>query len=202
MNPESAWRHAAQIWLDAHAAERLTLAEGNGEEWVKAGLLPFIPAGEPEAWSFLVMRPRGKHPELGAPPLQLCKGTRMGLKRSRWRDLETGFKHRDFKAIEPLEVAALREAVEELGIVIERLVRMFDAGDVAFTSAKTGRPKHMRLFAAEIQGKDGLLPAEHVARFTQERRWVTAEEFACEGREDHVHTLRHVHQALLATPYY
>jgi 8-oxo-dGTP pyrophosphatase MutT (NUDIX family) len=132
------------------------------------------------------MRPRGRHRELGPPPLQICKGTRMMLREGAWRDMHENDLHSRSEAVEKLIETALREAVEETGLELAHIAALFDLGQASFRSATNGREKHMWLFAALMKGAECLLPMAQVADSTAERKWCTLEEFRVSGRKDHV----------------
>jgi len=163
--------------LPPHAAPE---AQGAAENAVvKAGIIPFI---RRPATSIYVMRPRGVHPELGSPPFQLAKGTRMTQVMCEWVDMEKG----DIAdaCAEPLPATALREGIEELGLVLDNIKEWWDMGTHTFASASTGKPKWLRLFAAEMHEPENFLPMEQVAPTTAERRWMRVEEFMRDGRAD------------------
>jgi hypothetical protein len=152
--------------------------------YTKAGLVPFITARDP---LFYVMKPLTKHPDLGAPPFQLCKGTRQYYHHGQWRDMRGGWEEDGQK--EELIETALREGIEELGLVLGNIRQLIDMGAHAFTSASTGTKKHMWLFAVEVKSPDRFLPDADVANTTSERKWIGAAEFSVVGRLDHRYVL-------------
>lgn len=173
--------------LEAHPPLALPSLPGPGGLLNKAGLLPFVRAGvDRRNWRFLTMRPRGEHPELGPPPLQICKGTRMGKTGGKWRDLPKSADVAHYSEIESLPCTALREGIEELGVILEAMHPLYDCGPATFTSAKSGDAKYMHLLLAEMQDEQALLPMEQVDATTSERRWVNLEEFSHAGRADHL----------------
>lgn len=187
-----------------HAAIRRFLQEQNivsllqseaalaPERYTKAGVVPFIRS---KPYQFYVMKPRGTVPELGAPPFQLCKGTRQHHVSSLgWRDIKEGAEMAD--QYETLGETALREGIEELGLDIENITRLFDLGDYGFASATTGRGKQMWLFAAEVANKENFLSSEHIAATTEERNWLTVDQFTIVGREDHRYILADIERKL------
>ncbi len=179
-------RSAIMQWLEAHPTLPLCTMPAPEGLLNKAGLLPFVRAGvDRRNWRFLTMRPRGEHPELGPPPLQICKGTRMGKTGGKWRDLPKSADVSHYSEIESLPCTAMREGIEELGVMLEAMHPLYDAGPVTFTSAKSGDAKYMHLLLAEMQDEQALLPMEQVDATTAERRWVDLSGFAQVGRADH-----------------
>jgi 8-oxo-dGTP pyrophosphatase MutT (NUDIX family) len=152
------------------------------ESFTKAGVVPFMRGGN--GFRFYVMKPAGKIPELGEPMFQVCKGTRMQfIKNAGWRDIKefstlTGEK-------ESLGETALREGIEELGLVLSNIGTMFDLGGFEFSSATTGKHKYMWLFAAEMKTAEDFLPADKIADTTGECQWLSTAEFETAGRKDH-----------------
>lgn len=160
------------------------------ESFSKAGVVPFI--RENGSFSFYFMKPAGKVPALGDPSFQLCKGTRMQfIKGSGWRDIKefstlTGEK-------ETLSETALREGMEELGLVLENIENLFDLGGFEFVSATTKKSKYMWLFAAEIKNPMNFTP---VASSTAECKWLGKDDFDEQGREDHRYIVNDVESRL------
>ena len=147
----------------------------------KAGTVPYISGSQKR---FLVMKPVAKHAHLPPPQYQLCKGTRMHKLETGWHDLADG--QLPTGTPETLLATALREGVEELGLIPEAIKALYDVGPYAFASAKSQTPRYMWLFASELPLETALLPMLEVAGTTAERRWMTLEEFAQEGRDDHI----------------
>lgn len=160
---------------------------------IKAGIVPFIPAAAMENWRFLVMQPRGAKPELGPPPWQLCKGTRMQRVDGHWRDMQPG--ELAGEHAETLEQTALREAEEELGLMQSLILRMYDLGRREIISASTGEAKPLWLFGAEMQAEEPLLSPQ---ASTQARQWMGLADFQARGRADHVVMLTQVIGVLAA----
>ncbi len=160
------------------------------ESFTKAGVLPFI--REKNSFRFYFMKPAGKVPELGEPLFQLCKGTRMQLiKDVGWRDIKefstlTGEK-------ETLLETALREGIEELGLVLPNIETLFDLGGFEFTSATTGKNKYMWLFAAEMKNPGDF---STTASSTAECKWLWPQEFEVGGREDHRYIVHDIESRL------
>ena len=146
----------------------------------KAGVVPFIRG---EEWRFLLMKPVAKHAHLKPPAFQLCKGTRMQKLAQGWKDVRDGMTVSG--ELETLPTTALREGIEELGLRLDAIQRLFDLGPYAFASAISADTKHMWLFAAEMTDEDALLHEREIALTTHARSWMTLEEFNREGRDDH-----------------
>lgn len=181
---------AMDAWLMENAITPLP-APMREENVTKAGLLPFIRRTQTEQWKLLLMRPRADKPALGPPLLQLCKGTRMQRFHGTWQDIKGDILPADSADPEPLSRTALREGLEELGLPVSGITRLFDAGTHAFTSASSSKPKYLRLFLAEVTEENGLLPAAGIAATTAERAWLSLQECTPERvRGDHIPLIR------------
>ena len=153
----------------------------------KAGVIPYINSPERR---FLVMKPVAKHPHLPPPAYQLCKGTRMQCLPTGWVDIAEGSAVLGIP--ETLLATALREGIEELGLTLEAITQLHDVGPYMFASTKVQNARHMWLFTAELSSENALLPMEEVADSTAERSWMTAAEFAQQGRGDHTAILQDI----------
>jgi hypothetical protein len=174
-----------QAFLQQHTVISL---HGKPQEgiYTKAGVIPFFK--QDGKFSYYFMRPQTKMPELGEPPFQLCKGTRMHhVEKMGWRDVKEPVAP-DAK-LETLPVTALREGIEELGLKLGNIQQLLDAGPYGFSSATTGKSKTMWLFAAEMKAIEDFLPAREIASSTAERSWMNAAEFNVVGRQDHRYIL-------------
>jgi len=158
------------------------------ETYLKAGVVPFV-RGQ-GVIRYCLMKPVAKRPGLSPPAFQICKGTRMRKSDNGWIDMREPSENRE--GTETLTTTALREGIEELGINLEAITGIFDVGPYRFSSAHTGSDKHMWLYALEMASVDELLPMEHVEKSTAERGWLTADEFAVVGRDDHRYILRDI----------
>src|SRR5688500_7801458 len=178
-------------FLQVQAATPLFSTERKQQDYQKSGIVPFI--REEDSFSFFVMKPTSSRPGLTPPKWQLCKGTRMYCSRAsgKWKDLRISDKVEEVEA-ETLVMTALREGHEELGLLPEMVLKLFDVGPYLFYSAKTGQEKHMWMFAAEVEARDVFLPASHVAATTADRCWLTADEFKVVGRDDHLYILEDI----------
>jgi 8-oxo-dGTP pyrophosphatase MutT (NUDIX family) len=184
---------------DIHASIRaflqplsiVMLHDGAPDDFSKAGVAPFVrPVAE--AFKYFLMKPIPKIPALGAPPFQICKGTRQYLGAGGWRDVHDGAAGEKESAAE----TALREGVEELGLKPENIQCLFDLGSFEFASATTGKPKSMRLFAAEMKSKGDFLAVRQIAPTTDQRAWLSLAEFAVVGRADHRYILETIEKTL------
>lgn len=153
-----------------------------------AGVLPY--RWDQGKLSCYLMRPVARKQGLPDPLFQIGKGTRMRLKEGYhrdWRDIRPGEGPlpNDPESVEILPVAALREAIEELGLVLDNVRSLFNAGQVVFASASSGEEKPMALFAALLHEPDYFgLPDEAHGK-TAMCRWVRVPEDRAEIRGDH-----------------
>lgn len=150
----------------------------------KAGIIPYIEFGESKL--YMAMRPLAKRPELGLPEFQLCKGTRMFFDGTEWHDMKAG---KTSGQLEQLAVTALREGVEELGLVVGNISHMRECGVVNFTSVSTQKPIPTMMFMAKLRDKEQFMPIETIADTTAERQFFTLEAFRRIARPDHAHVL-------------
>ncbi len=172
----------------------ISLVARQAEPCNKAGVIPFT--RDAEGFRYYLMKPRGTQPELGEPPYQLCKGTRQYYTEGEgWRDI----RERDDTSgaqKETMAQTALREGIEELGLVLDNITALFDLGLYDFSSATTGKQKQMWLFAASVANIDAFLPDREIAETTAARAWLTAAEFAVVGREDHRYIVQDIEKKL------
>jgi len=158
------------------------------QQYMKAGVVPYI-RGE-EGVQYLLMKPKTRDP-LNPPAFQICKGTRMYLRRgSGWRDMKPGDEGVVDK--ETLAVTAMREGIEELGLQLEAIAELRDVGPYKFSSERTGKNKYMWLFTARLTSIEVLLPLSEIAATTSDRAWLKLPEFEATGREDHRAILRDI----------
>ena len=152
------------------------------EQYNKAGIIPFVRGSH--KISYYVMKPQARHADLPPPEFQICKGTRMQqLQDGTWHDIRGGTVG---DAPEPLVVTALREGLEEIGLIPTNISSIYDVGGYDFSSAATGKTLHMWLFAAEVKNATDFMRPDSS---TADCRWLTLEEFAIAGREDHHYIL-------------
>lgn len=187
-------------------------------QFIKAGVVPFLRirggqqtdpalsashgAGQKAApetyhYSYYVMKPVARHRGLAKPQFQLCKGTRMHYEpQSGWVDMRDGqtpnAKH------ESLAATALREGMEEVGLALENVAKLYDVGPYRFSSAKTGVERHMWLFAAEVKEGQRFAPTAALAATTDACNWLSLAEFTVVGRDDHLYILRDIEAKLKA----
>lgn len=154
----------------------------------RAGFLPFIPAEKLEDWKVLVIKPVSDPARYSAgdsPKFQLAKGSRRALTREGWQDVDEVPETMSQSIIghEEFVDAALRELEEEASVGRDNIEEpVYDAGNYRFTSASSGKPKGVRMFASAVKDPDRLGDLD--PGITVERRWMTLEQFASEGRTD------------------
>jgi hypothetical protein len=159
------------------------------QQYMKAGVIPFVRVGE--GFEYLMMKPAGRNIVHNPPAMQICKGTRMYLHRGTgWRDMRPG--DEPVRDKESLPVTAIREAIEEVGLKLDLIVRMQDVGPYRFFSEKTGKGKYMWLYTTELADKSHVLPDADVAASTAERGWLTLDAFTASGRDDHRYILKDI----------
>ena len=166
----------------------------------KAGIIPVM--RKERSLHYFVMKPVAKHRHLDAPLFQLCKGTRMHRVPGKgWMDMPDG--EAQGRTVETLEQTALREGMEELGLIPENIRTLFDVGPYRFSSSVSGKERNMWLFAAEIISVDDFLPDEDIAETTAARGWMHVRQFmegsgqTPPGREDHVPIIGDIEKRLL-----
>ncbi len=177
----------------------------------KAGIVPFMRS----PLRYCVMKPCAARPELGIPEFQICKGTRMFYRGNSWQDIKGKYKADELKAeglkaeellagqsiveelpIEELPVTALREGIEELGLILENIKNIMPLGIYSFTSASQHRNIDLWLLAAEMKEENQFLPLAEIKSVTAERKWMTLAEFRKHGRADHAHILNLIEEKL------
>ncbi len=159
---------------------------------LKIGILPFIKRAGLE---YFVMKPAAARAELAAPEFQICKGTRMHyFEGIGWRDMKDG-EPAEYQR-ELLVETALREGREELGLNFINIISLFDLGSYHFSSASTGKLKQLWMFAAEVIDKSDFLPDDKIDKTTAQRQWMSSDEFAQVGREDHRPIVADIHLRL------
>ncbi|MDE3015978.1 MAG: NUDIX hydrolase [Pseudomonadota bacterium] len=158
-----------------------------GEGIIKAGVVPFLR----DPLRFYLMKPVARHAGLPPPEFQICKGTRMMKIGGQWQDIVSS--PAAGMEIESLAETALREGIEELGLTLENIRRLFDLGAYTFVSAKTGREKRMWLFAAEMASEEF---SGEAADTTAGRGWLSFKEFMAAGRNDNKPILMDINNKL------
>jgi ADP-ribose pyrophosphatase YjhB (NUDIX family) len=155
----------------------------------KAGLVPHMQTAQ--GLAYYVMKPAAKRPDFPPPQFQLCKGTRMAQAADgKWHDIKEGA---TIAHAEPLVQTALREGMEEVGLVLENIITLYDAGTHGFASATTGQKKEAWFFTALL--RDGACFTTPDAS-TAECAWMTLDEFAIAGRPDHHYILSQIESLL------
>lgn len=161
------------------------------ERYTKAGVIPFY--RDTQHIQYYVMKPRAERPDLPPPEFQICKGTRMqqGENNGPWVDMRST-DIADGNS-EPLVMTGLREGMEELGLELGNITRLYEMGGYDFSSATTGKGKQVWLFAAEIKNRDDFRETE---ASTLARQWVSIADFAVVGRRDHRYIIEHIDNLL------
>ena len=162
------------------------------QQYNKAGIIPFIRGSH--KLSYYMMKPHARHADLPPPEFQICKGTRMQqLPDETWQDVRTGPMGENPEA---LAVTALREGIEEIGLIPANIATLYDIGGFDFSSAATGKTRCMWLFAAGMKSATDFIRPDNS---TADCRWLTLDEFAVAGRKDH-HYILSLIDALLKEP--
>lgn len=160
---------------------------------IKVGILPFTRADG--ALKIMVMKPFAEKEILGIPQFQIAKGTRRINISGSWCDMRLDdLLYADESFHEPIMETALREGNEEIGLKTANIKTLFDMGGFTFVSASRGTKKPLHMFAAEVIDKNDF---SHFEATTSETRWLTPEEFAGEGRQDHVIIMHEVVERLI-----
>lgn len=163
----------------------------------KAAIIPFVWTGG--MVRYYLMQPHARYTETkGAPPFQICKGTRLWSKAGLWYDgkgADVEMLQRDYTP-EDLLANALREGVEELSLDPARIRRMYDLGVRYYQRVTQNDRKPVYVYAAEMTSCDDFptIPAGHPT--TAAAQWFTREEYATVGRADHAEILREVEEYL------
>jgi 8-oxo-dGTP pyrophosphatase MutT (NUDIX family) len=140
---------------------------------------------------FFVLKPINRKPELGDPGFQICKGSRMaklpGLSDYEDTDLAN---LPDGAELEPIMETGLREAIEELGMVLDNLKSVYHIGEVPLLSATTGQLSKVYLYAAEVKNPLDFEMPDPLKSQVADRMWVTLEEMQEIGRKDHTQVIK------------
>jgi 8-oxo-dGTP pyrophosphatase MutT (NUDIX family) len=169
------------------------LYDGQERPVSRAGVVPFC--GSPRG--FLFMTPRHK-PGRTRPKDQIAKGGRLVLHDGEWKDL----RDRDAQALsgltlEPVIETAMREGREELGLLPDNVIGLYDLGPASFRSERKKRESWMHLFAAHVASRTDFEDVLKQKKPPVSRvRWLTLAEFRQEGREDHIPLIEALDAAL------
>lgn len=156
-----------------------------------AGVIPCRKVGD--MVEVLLVKPEHRKKELLPPQFQIGKGTRMWKPGNEWVDIrvEDVPLARNAEA-EPLAVAALREAHEELGLLPGSITTLTDIGVHDFSSTRSGDVKQMALFIAEVEPALRLVAPDVEHGKSAEVAWVPVTDFAAHVRPDHAAILSRV----------
>lgn len=149
----------------------------------KAGLLP-VHASKKRGIELLLLRPVARKKHKTPPAFQIGKGTRMQLPEGKliWKDVEDGDEPEKGATLETLAETALREAEEELGLVLPDDAVLWDMGTLPFSSISSGKTKWMRLFAVRLDHADANLEQDLTHHGTEEVAWIHVDETDDETR--------------------
>ena len=89
--------------------------------------------------------------------------------------------------------AAVREGVEELGLVASNIVQLFPAGTIAIKGMKESYI--MAVFVAEIKDPNMFSKPHYETGSTM---WLTMEQFAAQGRQNQKQIVQHAHELMLS----
>lgn len=158
------------------------------EAVTKVGIIPFLRHADSSRWRYMLMKPHAEHGHpASAPEFQIAKGTRRINLGDGWCDMrDDDLKNADPVFYENLVDTALREGEEEIGLKRRNILTLYDAGVFSITSARRNLRKAIHVFAAEI--KDEANFGSFEAK-TAEVVWMTATEYATQGRADHIRIL-------------
>lgn len=169
-----------------------------------AGVVPFK-VTRAHGFEWYVVKPDAKKPDLPPPPFQIAKGTRQMRDGKLWRDIEKedrpyttihgGDSH---ELLEPLLHTALREGREELGLDIENIAMLWDAGVHRFASASTQKLKYMQLYPLKLHNDTQFFAPDAEVGKSAECVWLEADNDTL--REDHAAILRDIELFLKSLP--
>lgn len=166
-------------WIKENAADAL-LEEFASPGINKAGILPIYKQ------KVLLIKPKEKKKHLGAVPWQLIKGTRMFQSKDKWQDYDDLSRPPEAKTLEPLLCTALREGIEEAGLILKNIAFVGLLGDHAYQSTTTGKEKIMQLFAVGIEDKKAFHWPDKKHPVTDVMEWFDAGNLPSDTREDAV----------------
>lgn len=166
----------------------------------KCGVLPWrIKDGRLEYYLF---KPKAKMPEKGEPGYQIGKGTReiYNPETKEWEDYSSPNQLEAYgeAQLEPMEVTALREGIEELGLRPKEIESAGNWGQAAFSSATTGELRTMWLYPLKMcEGCEFDEPHEEHAA-TVDRQWLDIQNprEAAKIRSDHLQIIRQIDKVL------
>jgi hypothetical protein len=144
------------------------------------------------------MKPEPSDTHDTLPQFQICKGTRSIRKKDAagnlvWQDYRPrGGEDIEADALESLYVNALREGIEEIGLIPENITKVVEWGRVQFQSETRKTPVGLWLYLAEVRNPEHFAaPSIHDAK-TAECRWLTLPQDAHLIRPDHLIILQEV----------
>lgn len=194
----------ARQWIADAAIEILPDANCavDNSSLTKAGVVPFMRDAAGNLIYYL-MKPVAARVELGPPPFQICKGTRLCSFHENNGDAVVMDMTALFKktvmgevAYEPVLETALREGQEEIGLRYDNIEKLFDAGVVHFVSVKNHSRKPMYLFAAQVKQAHVFDTPSITDAATDATAWLTLKDYAAIGRPDHYEVLAWLEEKL------
>lgn len=193
-------RQQAELCAKYHKADKLRdlFYENSRKPGIfKAGVIPYdICDGRVV---YYLMKPEAIRPELGDPGYQIGKGTREIYLDGEWQNYDPR-KHKSkatAKTVESLYVNAIREGIEELGLVAQNILSVQEWGAVDFKSELSGMTKTMWLFLCEVDDGENFVQPDETHGNTQHRGWFSlGEESDSQIRPDHLAVLKLVDPVL------
>lgn len=150
---------------------------------VLAGVLP-IYSDNTGNYTYLT-QPVARRPGLGPPLFQLGKGTQMGYAKGDWVDVAPG-NLTTYERKEPLEITALREGEEELGLVLNNIAALFSAGCFPFISSSTGEEKWMAVFPLSLHDRGDFKQPDRRHGKSAKAAWLEVARDAARIKPDHL----------------
>ena len=167
-------------WIEQYVPEALA-PEQLYPDINKAGIVPLY--GDVDM-HMLLIKPWAKKKHLGPPPWQLIKGTRMIHRAGDWEDYDKGDSVGKKDELEPLLCTALREGMEEAGLILENIGGIGSFGEHCYKSLSSGKEKKMHLYALLINEKKGFHWPDEEHPVTESMKWFDINKLPDNTRED------------------
>ena len=169
-------------WIERHVPEALEdkqlFADIN-----KAGIVPLYESNQTH---MLLIKPWAKKKNLGPPPWQIIKGTRMIHRQGSWEDYGKSDDVNDGEILEPLLCTALREGMEEAGLRLDNISAIGLLGEHRYASLSTGKEKVMHLYALLVHNKNDFDWPNKAHPVTEAMKWFNINKLPDNTREDAV----------------
>jgi len=169
--------------------------KGGAAKCYLAGILPVH--GKGADVKVYLTRPEARKPDLPPPLFQLGKGTRMLCESNAWRD-QRPEDQSPFHAQEPLPVTALREGEEELGLQMENVQSLWDAGTYDFLSSTTGEAKNLALYLVSVHDPLAFHAPDRTYGKSAECQWLDPKKEGGLIKPDHLAIIEEVLKKLAA----